>query len=405
MTGALSLYLGLNPHITRPFEPVPGGPPPDVNIEDCYGEFNCYQRTVDDLRVAIQNGVDDLVVEGLDPFTGWGRLDVDKMLDTPALGGPAVDPIRVQLPRTNADSVIEAAEDIALSRPEVLPPYIVFTRNDVAVDALAASPLLADGPLLVSQRDGVAESTLATVDQLMPDGGTIYLIGGEAALSPVVEDQLTGAGHDVVRLAGDSRYETAIAIAEEVRARWPGNDTVGIVRADGGDSPTAQWADALTGGAWAADTTTPMLITPTDGLHPDVAEALERWGTTDSVVFGGESAVGPTAYAELPSPQRIAGTDRADTAVEIAESLWTDTTGYLLANGYYARGWVPALAAAGLAADLDRPLLYTGASDVPPATADLLGRACPGEENVQIIGGATLVTGTAESLLQEAVTC
>jgi hypothetical protein len=400
VTGAISLYMGLNPHITRGFTPQLPVPDPAGNLPD-----DGYQRTVDDVSIALQNGVRDVAPSGHDIFTGWGVLDVDHVLDVQAIGGPLVDPARVQLPRTNADSVIEAAEDIALSRPIVLPPFVTLARADVAVDALAAAPLLSEGPLLVSTTDGVAPSTMAAMAELMPEGGRVYLLGGESALSAAVEQQVAAAGYEVVRLAGASRFETAVAIAEEVRTRWPGGDEVGIVRADGGDDPSAQWADALTGGAWAAETRTPLLVTSTAAVHPDVADALDRWGTTSTILFGGASALSADVEAALPAPRRIAGATRADTAVAVAEDLWGADGGYLVANGYYARGWVPALAAAGLAADLDRPLLYTGATAVPPPTLALLERRCPGAEGVQIIGGASLVTGTAESALLEAVTC
>jgi hypothetical protein len=136
-----------------------------------------------------------------------------------------------------------------------------------------------------------------------------------------------------------------------------------------------------------------------------VREALQRWHTQSTVVFGGPAAISTSVAAELPAPTRVAGASRDATATEVAERLWTDAAGYMVVNGYYARGWVPALAAAGWAADLDRPLLYTGAREVPPATVDLLGRTCPDAQSIQIVGGATLVTGTAESALLEAVTC
>jgi putative cell wall-binding protein len=409
VTGALSLYMGLNPHITRAFRPSPTPPDPAGNMPTCIVEADgvCrgYTRTVDDLRIAVQNGVQDLAPRGHDGLTGWGRLDVDRMLDVNAVGGPLADPSRAQLPRTNADAVIEAAEGVALSRPLVLPPFVLLSRSDVAVDALSASPLLADGPLLVATRAGVAPSTLQVMDELMPGGGLVYLLGGTNALPPHIEEQLVDAGHRTIRLAGESRFETAVVIAEEARRLGADSSQVGIVRADGGDDPTAQWADALTGGAWAAASRMPVLVTGTDDLHPDAAAALERWGTQSTTVFGGTAAISDSVMARLPGPTRIAGDSRDATAVAIADRFFADSDGAVVVNGFYARGWVPGLAAAGWAADLDRPLLYTGARDVPTSTADLLQRRCHGVEGIQIVGGASFVTGSAEAALMEAVTC
>jgi hypothetical protein len=401
VTGAMSLYLGLNPHIARGFTPSETPPPPGGNFPD-----EGYQRTVDDLRIAVQNGSRDIAPTGHDIFTGWGLLDVDRMLDVEALGGPLVDPARVQLPRTDVDSVVQATEQIALSRPSFFPSYAVVTRSDVAVDALAATPLLADAPLFVAGPAGLAQSTLGVMGDLLPPGAEVLVIGGDDAVSPAVEQQVRDAGFEPSRLEGASRYETAVAIGEEVRRRWGGGDRVALGRADGGDDPTAQWADALTGGAWAASTRTPLLVTDTTSLHPAVAAALTRWETTSTVVFGGTAAVSEQVLDDLPTPERVAGADRAATATAIAEELWGgEVSGYMLVNGYYARGWAFGMAAAGWAADVDSPLLYTGASAVPPATADLLSSTCPDSDELRLIGGASLVTGTAESALLEAVTC
>ncbi len=400
VTGAASLYLGLNPHITRGFTPSAQPPAPGANLPD-----NGYQRTVDDVKIALQNGVRDLFPQGHDIFNGWGRLNVDRVLDIPALGGPLVDPARLQLPRTNADSVIEVAEGVALSRPLVFPDFVVLTRNDVAVDALAGASLLRGGPLLVSTHDAVSDSTMAAMAEVLPNGGRVYVLGGEAALSADIDTQLASHGYEVVRLAGDSRVDTALAIAEEVRRVYPGSTTVALARSDGGNDPTAQWADALSGGAWTASTGTPLLVTPGDQLHPGVADALQRWGTQETILFGGEAALSQAVEAAVPGARRIGGADRAATAAMIAEDLWGDTEGFMVANGYYARGWPAGLAAAGWGADVNAPLLYTGADAVPQATVDVLAAACPDTDSMQIVGGASLVTGSAETQLLEAATC
>ena len=403
VTGSISLYMGLYPQTARGFVRAPDDAPypADVNLPD---PPDSNQRTVDDVRIAVQNGSRDVAPSGHDAATGHGRFDLNRMLDVEPVGGPLRDPSRGLLPRTNVDSVVEAAEGFALSRPRIF-PTAVLARADVAVDALAGAPLLGDAPLLVAREDGVAGSTMNVLAEKVEPGGTIYVLGGEAALGPHIDTQLTDAGYSVVRLAGNSRFQTALAIAEEVRRQSPGSDTLAVARADGGDNPTAQWADALSGGAWAASTSTPIVITDTTNLHPEVAAAIEEWGITDTVVFGGQAAISDDVATQLPSPTRIAGDDRAATAVAVASELWQDTDGFLVANGYFARGWVHGLAAAGVAADLDSPLLYTGYDTVPSATADLLASSCASSDDVLIAGGATLVSGTAEVALMEATTC
>lgn len=88
----------------------------------------------------------------------------------------------------------------------------------------------------------------------------VYLLGGPAALAEDVATAVAADGFTPVRLAGPSRVETALAIADAVTR---GSGTVAVARAFGNtEDPTAGWADAVTAGPWAAASGTPILLTP-----------------------------------------------------------------------------------------------------------------------------------------------
>src|SRR5690606_11625046 len=97
------------------------------------------------------------------------------------------------------------------------------------------------------------------------------------------------------RYAGAAREQTAALISETVLAEHPGTTAL-IARRD-------DFADAITGGAYAARAGVPILLTASTSLHPDTAAFLTEHGITESVVLGGTAAIDqPTADA-LPTAQ------------------------------------------------------------------------------------------------------
>ena len=275
---------------------------------------------------------------------------------------------------------------------------------DVVASAVAASGLrfgaaAAEHAVLVTTRDfadALAASSLHDEILRAVGRGRVYLLGGTAAIGAGVEQQLRDGGFDVVRLAGPTRVETAIAVADEVRARYGARDRVVLARAFGtAADPSAGWADSVTGGAYAAAHDLPVLVTPSESLAPAVADALARYAPTSTVLLGGTAALSAQVEASVPGPVRVAGGDRAATAAEVAAQLFGASPGYLLFNGYAADGWAWALPAAGLAADLATPLLVTDVGSAPPATLARVGVGCgtgPARVETAVIGSAAVVS-------------
>lgn len=247
----------------------------------------------------------------------------------------------------------------------------VIARADVFADALAGGPLAGTGgPLLLTAPDALDGRVTAELDRVLAPGAPIYVLGGSAAIGEAVVDQLRARYGDVIRLAGDSRFATAAAIAEQV-VEESGATTAMIARA--GPDDAAPWADAIAGGAYGAAVGVPVLLTDTDRLSEATADALDVLGIDDTIVLGGTAAVSQAVEARLPSPTRVAGPDRAATAAAIARQLWpAGSAEVVLANGYAADAWTYALAAAPLAARRGAPLLVVEAASLPPATRELL---------------------------------
>ena len=221
----------------------------------------------------------------------------------------------------------------------------------------------------------------------------MFLLGGTGAISAAIESQLRTEGYDVQRLAGPSRVETALAVATEVRARFADNGTVLIARASGpADNPTAGWADSVSGGAIAAYGGVPIVITPTDAIHPAVAAWLQSDAPTRSVLLGGIAALSATIEQGVPGPIRVAGDDRTATAAAIAEQLWPDEEGreFVVVNGFRPDGWAFGLAAAGIASDAEAPVVIVG-DQVSPATAAMVSACGSPAVDLLLVGDSTII--------------
>lgn len=297
--------------------------------------------------------------------------------------------------------VIPTAIAISQARfadPAERPPSgVVLSRDDLFADSLGGAVLTAEAPLLFTASAALDPRTAAEIDRLLGGTGTVTLLGGDPALSPAVADAVTAAGYTVQRLAGPSRVETAIAIARAAAPQGP--QTVALARADAPtDNPTAAWADAVTAGAWSADSGAPVLLTQTASLHPAVATYLSETAPARRVLLGGESALSSTVADATGPHERVQGSNRYGTAAAIATQLWPQpTAGHLLTSGDHPDGWAYALAAAGLAADGSRPVLLVETLRLPAETRALTCTA--GATSLSVIGGEEVVgSGVRDAL-------
>ena len=54
------------------------------------------------------------------------------------------------------------------------------------------------------------------IERALPVGDTVYVLGGDLALSPDIDATLEGLGYRVVREAGVDEYATAVDIAQQL---------------------------------------------------------------------------------------------------------------------------------------------------------------------------------------------
>jgi acyl-homoserine-lactone acylase len=275
---------------------------------------------------------------------------------------------------------------------------IVLARADEYPDALAGAPLAADldAPLLLTGRDGLHPATRQEIDRL---GATrAVLLGGDAALSPqVVSDLRTAGVSSIERVAGANRFATAAEIARQLAATNPGR-TAFLAEGQHAD-PGRGWPDALSAAPYAAHLGAPVLLATRDALPPETAAALRDLQVRETVIVGGEAAVGPAVATAVAAhgPRRLSGATRYATSAAVwaeatnrgmgAEEIW-------LATG---RNFPDALAAGPAVAGAGASLLLvdgTHLSHSPPAR-ETLAEAAPAR--VRLLGGDAAISNAVEA--------
>jgi putative cell wall-binding protein len=198
----------------------------------------------------------------------------------------------------------------------------LLARADEFADALVAAPLAAQvgGPILLTASDHLPDEVAGELDRLRVD--EVLVLGGEDAIAPAVVRQLEEGGREVRRLAGESRYHTAEAVAAELGAEG------GTVLVATGEA----FPDALAAGPVSAAQGWPIVLVTREGIPAPAERTLRATGPDRVLILGGEGAVGEpvaAALAERAPTSRIAGATRHETAAAafdaaVAEGLDPD---------------------------------------------------------------------------------
>jgi subtilisin family serine protease len=292
----------------------------------------------------------------------------------------------------------------------------VLARGDAFADALAGSYLAGsrDTGVLLTSTGSVPAATLSALRD--SGAGTVYLLGGVAAISHAVADQLAGTpsyacdgmrGADlkVVRVSGVNRFDTARRTAEQ-----PGAGAVGTADLGSGTplrtaivASGLGFADALAAGplsyggagspAQGDGRGFPTLLTSPDALAPEAEAALSSLGIEQVIVPGGTAVVSPAVVSRLQALDirvvRLAGSNRTETAAIVAQ-FGVDRLGFSSSAVTLARGdaFADALAGGAYSGNRAVPLLLTaGPTKLGEATRAYLHRHSNTTPSVTAFGG------------------
>lgn len=266
----------------------------------------------------------------------------------------------------------------------------VFVANGLNFpDGLAGGPAAArlGGPLLLTRTDRVSDGVLAEIERLQPEA--VYLLGGTSVVSAAVADEIAQrVSGPVRRMAGSNRYATAAQVA----GLWDSPATVFLASG-------AMFPDALSGGAAAARSGAPLLLTRPEALPAATRQALADLEPATVVVVGGPGAVSDSVITSLRGASqgvdvvRVGGDDRYATSAKLIEYTQVGSTNAaVLASGL---AFPDALSSVPAAAALSATFAITRSDCMPPSVDSALGDA--GVDTYVLVGGAAVLESSVVS--------
>ena len=308
----------------------------------------------------------------------------------PVLVGLRLAPEPVVVDRLQGEDRWETSAQIAGEFGDVDTVYLASGLE--FPDALSGSaPAVKDGaPVLLTKPGKLSNAAADALGPLNPE--RVFVLGGPEAIGDEVlaqVEELTGA--EVVRLSGDERYSTAAAVAQ---ARFTAADVDTVYVASG-----LEFADSLAAGPLAGLGSDPILLTKPGDVPQATVAALQALDPEHVVVLGGPLAVDASVYAELATYadtiERVAGEDRYETAVRIADRIAPSETVFVASGELFP----DALSGAALAGLREAPLLLTRPDHLSMVTATALQEREP--QAVTIYGGPVAVAESVQEDIEE----
>lgn len=250
-----------------------------------------------------------------------------------------------------------------LSHPE---RAVILARADNPADALSAAGLVGvkEAPILLTYPNRLDSSTVNEIKRL--NAAKIYVLGGPAAISSAVEDQLKGLGITVQRINGKDRFETAYNINQE--ADLLNSDEALVVNG-------LTVADALSASSISATKNIPIFLVRADSVPIRLPSSVKK-----VTILGGEKAVNNQVEQSIKShgvaTTRIYGATRYETNINAIKAMQPNQSTFLLVRGtstsQTAEDYPDAVAGAGLALKNNAPIILLNPNRKEESVANYL---------------------------------
>ncbi|AFM43339.1 cell wall-binding protein [Desulfosporosinus acidiphilus SJ4] len=206
--------------------------------------------------------------------------------------------------RLSGNSCVDTALAIAKASYTGKVNSVILTTAENYPDALAGSVLAykLNAPiLLVGSTDADQEKVLDYMKNDLDSSGTVYILGGTAAVSSAVESKVTACGFTkITRLGGTDRYETSAKIADQLAVKTG----TPIVLAYGENYP-----DALSISSIAAQMQAPILLVSNDGISDSIRQEIQSIKPSKVYIIGGEGVISSTVESQI---QQLSGLSQAN---------------------------------------------------------------------------------------------
>ncbi len=188
--------------------------------------------------------------------------------------------------------------------------FIATGRNFPDALAGGATAAKAGRPLLLIDKDTIPESIKAELQRLNPS--QIVILGGESVVSSSLAEQLKSYSDKVDRVAGKTRYETAISASKAFTR------SESVIIASGLNFP-----DALSASSLFNAKLSPVLLSNGKSIDELTMKEISRLGAKNAYLVGGTDALNPSVVNQLKAKGlevvRLAGPTRYETSLEVAK--------------------------------------------------------------------------------------
>lgn len=267
---------------------------------------------------------------------------------------------------------------------------IVLVGYHGEVDALAGTLLANDkgAPVLIAGAKELSTAVKEEIDRL--GAKNVYILGGEAAVNKKIEQELKDKKLTVNRISGVNRAGTAAKVAKEVKGK--ASNKVFLVSGD-----DRHLVDGLAIGPVSAQEKAPVLLVDSNKkVSKETLEAITDLGVKEIEFIGGENAISDSIKEQFSTVKfdRTAGSNRENTALEIASKYFTDSSQAIISYGWKS---ADALAGGYLAAKEDAPILLSNKETISLETLKYL------EDHTDfayVLGGSMVIS---ESVLNKIV--
>lgn len=167
------------------------------------------------------------------------------------------------------------------------------------------------------------------------------------------------------RISGSNRFSTAVEVS---KINYKKSETVILANSE-------KATDILTTSPLAESLECPVLYTKDNAIPEETISEMERLGVKRVIVIGGKKSVSDSVFKELSSKyelNRVAGSDRFDTANKIAKEVVKRSSEKKKAIMVSSESYVDALTISSLATKENIPIVITNSKNLSEKTEEFL---------------------------------
>lgn len=235
---------------------------------------------------------------------------------------------------------------------------VILASGEGYADAISSAVLAKQlkGPVLLTESGVLNSNAKAALDKLKPK--KIYIIGGSASISQKIRDDLKSEGYNLIELGGKNRYETNLAVANQLVKLGMSTDNIMMVGGEG-------FADALSAAPVAAAKGQILLLGINNTQYMSPVVDFIKGNNSKVTVVGTQTLINDDTYKSIGAVNRISGgSDRFATNLNILNQFDSELKSdkMYIANADGDK-YADALIATSIAGINNSPLVLIGGQD------------------------------------------